>query len=114
MKYFLSLSERDLVTRDGNDFYPDCHLFTTKEIIGLDFMQKMPFVEVEIKSNKTHVAFGVRQPDIDRCIVTIRLENKTIVFGGRFCGLIDIIKKLIKANKQKCEFVSIEYVSEDE
>lgn len=114
MKYFLSLSERDLFTRDGNDFYPDCHLFTTKEITGLDFMQKMPFVEVEIKQNKTHVAFGVRQPDIDKCVVTIQFENKRVVFGGTHCGLIDIIKKLIKANKQKCKFVSIVYVSEVE
>lgn len=113
MKYFLSLSERDLFTRDG-DFYPDCHLFTTGEIAKLDFNQKTNFVEVEIKRNKTHTDFGVRQPDIDRCIITIIFENKTIVFAGRFCGIIDIIKKLIKANEQKCKLVSFAYVAEGE
>lgn len=109
MKYFLSLSERDLFTRDGNDFYPDCHLFTASEINRLDFRQKTPFVTVEIKKNKTHVAFGVRQPDISECVVTVIFENKTLVFAGVFHGIIDTIKKLIKDNKEKCIYVSIRY-----
>lgn len=109
MKYFLSLSERDLFTRVGNDFYPGCHLFTASEINSLDFRQKIPFVTVEIKKNKTHVAFGVRHPNISECVVTVIFENKTIVFAGVFHGIIVTIKKVIKDNKEKCIYVSIRH-----
>ena len=109
MTYFLSLSERDLVIRDGNDFYPDCHLFTTGEIGKLNFRQKTTFVPVEISLKRVHTSFGVRLPDIDECIVSIKFCGKTVVFGGRFHCITDIIKKVIKAHKQKVESISISY-----
>lgn len=109
MTYFLSLSERDLITRDGNDFYPDCHLFTAGEITKLDFTQKTTFVPVEISMKRVHTAFGVRLPDIDECIVRIEFCGKTVVFGGTFHCITDTIKGIIKLHKEKVEKITIFY-----